>query len=106
MHLRGVEAIASSVAICTTSSDISLWMKCLLSALISDDCKVVAHEIVRSVTEKQVLAGKMFHSHIQRPRAPVSLIIDAYGMGWFTGYYRGKIATLHYGFSIRITRSF
>lgn len=95
LYFRGVEAIASSIAVCTTSSDISLWMRCLLSALISDDCEVVAQEIAKRAMEGQVLAGDMFHSYIQRPQAPVSLIIDAYGMGWFTGYYRGKIANFY-----------
>jgi hypothetical protein len=107
---KGVSSIASSVSICSTPGDMSIWMRALLDSLRDPGCvipptggrtectaPVVPRRVLRDTVRPQVVATPMFVSELRRPVAAEPLIIDGYGLGWFTGHYRGYDVVMHYG---------
>ena len=50
---------------------------------------VLQASTVHDMFQTHVPATNMFESPLQRPFIDEPLIIDGYGLGWFTGHYRG-----------------
>jgi len=88
INSRGVGAIASSASVCTTSSDMILWMTDLLLSY-HHNSTLPWEVIAQTMVAQNLVESRMFKTRVLFGRP--SYIIDGYGLGWFTGYYRGRL---------------
>ena len=84
--LRGAEAIAPAISLCTTPIDMAKWIKFNLEG----NSNIVDESTVEDIHKGQIEADQMFPIRIKPPLAPVSYVFHKYGLGWFVGKYRGK----------------
>jgi len=93
---RGIWSVSSAASLCSTPRDMAHWVAALLhSASHSTDnckhllCRVLPPSVIRETFRPQIIASHMMPSQIRRPHTDVPFHVDGYGLGWFTGYYRG-----------------
>ena len=100
-YRSGILSVSPAIAMCSTAHDMALWMAYHLHAgtststsrdssrpLLPVDLWEDLHSTVTAIPD---VTG-MYHSEIQQPLAPVNYVLDGYGLGWFTGHYRGEMA--------------
>ena len=80
---------------CTTSSDISQWMMALLRGFHHLDPSlegVVPKDVLQDIFQPQILVTDPFMMvpEYVTPQAPISLVYDKYGLGWFVGRYNSR----------------
>ena len=86
-----MDTIAPAIALCSTADDMAQWMKLHLGTIYSQIKPVnwTLSELLQQLHKPEVLADNLYVSHIKRPQFPVSWVLESYGLGWFTGHYRG-----------------
>ncbi|ELU06886.1 hypothetical protein CAPTEDRAFT_218319 [Capitella teleta] len=89
------ESIAPAIALCSNSEDLSKWMTALLRGFHNSDPSLrdtipsdVLHDIFHP--QIQVTDPAMMTPEFVYPDAPISLVYDQYGLGWFVGRYNGS----------------
>jgi len=97
-YRRGISSVTSAGSLCSTSRDMARWITALLHSASCPDhrcehlsCPVLPPSVVRETFRPQVVASRMIRSEIRRPYTDVPFYIESYGLGWFTGHYRGTL---------------
>ena len=87
-----MESVGPAISMCSTAEDMSKWMTYNMQGhkykdILRPDYWHDLREPVTSVAN----SSAMYVSHIHRPAMPVSYVLDGYGLGWYTGHYRGSL---------------
>jgi len=76
----------------------SRWIAALLHAAAAPRCPGqhghLPPAVVRDTLQPQSVASHMIPWQLRRPRTDAPFRVDGYGLGWFTGHYRGKCVLL------------
>ena len=80
--------MSAAGSICSSAEDITKWMKFHLNHGRNED----GHQLVSVGTLGETYEGNVATSpgFVARPTFPVTYAMTNYGMGWKSGYYRGR----------------
>ena len=96
LFCRGTAAIAPAIALCSNGVDMAKWARAQLAAAkgskpkSGDQSQQRILQEVMAQTHHTMAMSSDYTSEIKRPRTPVTWSLDGYGLGWYTGYYRGN----------------
>ena len=72
--------------------DMAKYMKMQLNLGVSaEGVRVVPEDVLEAIRKpNNAFSVPLSRSIYTKPQAPVTMVVDKYGLGFFTGYYRGR----------------
>lgn len=85
--------MCGSGCVLSTADDMAKWMLFHLNGGKTKNGKQLLRKssLSQSHSPQLRVSGSTISKYYSRPMTPVTLSEDSYGMGWKTGYYRGRM---------------
>ncbi|XP_071095539.1 uncharacterized protein [Haliotis cracherodii] len=97
--IRHWAKIGGSGSVISSADDMTKWMLFHLSGGKNrEGNQVVAENLLKETYKpRNALASSSINTYFSRPKTPVTMSNDGYGLGWKSGYYRGLPMVQHSG---------
>ncbi|CAH1774315.1 unnamed protein product [Owenia fusiformis] len=93
--VKVIGAVGAGASICTTASDMAEWQKLLLNTGNLDGKQVINGALISEAMRGSYAAHGAYIA--TKPYFPETFSKDLYGLGFYTGYYRGLPIVYHEG---------
>ncbi|XP_067665045.1 uncharacterized protein [Haliotis asinina] len=91
--------LGGSGSVVSSADDMAKWMLFHLSGGKNrEGNQVVAEDLLKETYKpRNAISGGSINTYFSRPKTPVTMSNDGYGLGWKSGYYRGLPMVQHSG---------
>ncbi|XP_046556379.1 protein flp-like isoform X2 [Haliotis rubra] len=97
--IRHWAKLGGSGSVVSTADDMAKWMLFHLSGGKNrEGNQVVAEDLLKETYKpRNAISGGSINTYFSRPKTPVTMSNNGYGLGWKSGYYRGIPMVQHSG---------